>query len=96
MSRSARLLDLIQALRCRRTATTASLGLWSRHTVEPAAMASGGAAELAFMADDVDAVRADWLARGLPVIQPPTDMDFGRCFTAADPDGHRLRVFKPG
>jgi hypothetical protein len=30
------------------------------------------------------------------ILQPPTEMDFGRTFTAADPDGHRLRVFKPG
>jgi hypothetical protein len=29
------------------------------------------------------------------VIQPPTQMDFGLTMTAADPDGHRLRVFVP-
>src|SRR5947209_8754897 len=72
------------------------LGLWSRHTVEPAALAAGGGAELAFTADEVDAVHTDWTARGLAIAQPPTDMDFGRTFVALDPDGHRLRVFKPG
>lgn len=71
------------------------LGLWSRHTVEPAATAAGGGAEVAFTAEDVDAVHADWSARGLAIAQAPTDMDFGRTFVALDPDGHRLRVLAP-
>jgi predicted enzyme related to lactoylglutathione lyase len=71
------------------------LGLWSRRTVVPAAVAGGGGAELAVaVADaDVDATFADWTARGLTIAQPPTAMDFGRTFVALDPDGHRLRVF---
>jgi predicted enzyme related to lactoylglutathione lyase len=72
-----------------------SLGLWSRHTVEPPAQAAGGGTELAFTVDDVDAVHADWRGRGLPIAQPPVEMDFGRTFVALDPDGHRLRVLKP-
>lgn len=74
------------------------LGLWSRHTVEPAAQAAGGGAELAFtVADDgqVDALFEDWGRRGLAVAQAPTRMDFGYTFVALDPDGHRLRVFAP-
>lgn len=71
------------------------LGLWSRHTVEPAAAAAGGGTEIAFMAADVRAVYADWSARGLPIAQPPTELDFGRTFVALDLDGHRLRVFAP-
>lgn len=71
------------------------LGLWSRHTVEPAAAAGGGGGEIAFMAADVDAVHADWSAKGLAIAQPPTELDFGRAFVALDPDGHRLRVFAP-
>ena len=70
------------------------LGLWSRHTVEPAA-AAGGGTEIAFMAEDVDAVHAEWSAKGVAVAQPPIDLDFGRTFIALDPDGHRLRVFWP-
>ena len=70
------------------------LGLWSRHTVEPAATPVGGS-EIAFTTDDVDATHAQWRARGLPIVQPPTDLDFGRSFVALDPDGHRLRVFAP-
>jgi predicted enzyme related to lactoylglutathione lyase len=36
-----------------------------------------------------------WKLLGLDIIQEPTKMDFGFTFTAADPDGHRLRVFAP-
>jgi len=72
------------------------LGLWSRHTVEPAAAAPAGSGELAFAVADRDTVErtcADWGARGLRIAQPPTDLDFGHTFVALDPDGHRLRVF---
>lgn len=74
------------------------LGLWSRHTVEPAATTTGGAAEIAMIAPDpesIDAACADWRKRGIAILQEPTDLDFGRTFTARDPDGHRLRVFFP-
>ena len=74
------------------------LGLWSRHTVEPAATAFGGATEVAMMVsgpEAVDAACADWRGRGIAILQEPTDLDFGRTFTARDPDGHRLRVFHP-
>lgn len=70
-------------------------GLWSRHTVEPAAAATGGGAEIAFAVPTPDALEAchdDWVRRGLPIIQAPVAMDFGRTFVASDPDGHRLRV----
>ncbi|GAA2837228.1 catechol 2,3-dioxygenase-like lactoylglutathione lyase family enzyme [Aminobacter aminovorans] len=72
------------------------LGLWSRHTVEPAAAAAGGGAEIVFALDTpaaVDATHAEWDGRGLEILQAPTDMDFGRSFVALDPDGHRLRVY---
>jgi predicted enzyme related to lactoylglutathione lyase len=74
------------------------LGLWSKHTVEPSAPASVGGSELAFAVSDADVVRAthsDWARRGLPIAQPPTELDFGYTFVALDPDGHRLRVFAP-
>lgn len=75
------------------------LGLWSRHTVEPAATAAAGGTEIAMTVADaaaVDALHIDWQARGLAILQAPTDLDFGRTFVALDPDGHRLRVFAPG
>lgn len=74
------------------------LGLWSRHTVEPAATAAGGGAELAFTVSDagaVDAMHADWKGKGLKILLAPKAMDFGHTFVALDPDGHRLRVFAP-
>ncbi len=74
------------------------LGLWSRQTVEPAATAQAGAGEVAFTVADaaaVEAMFADWKRRGLTILQQPRRMDFGHTFLAADPDGHRLRVFAP-
>ena len=73
-------------------------GLWSRHEVVPPAAPTIGGAELAIAVEDpgaVDAIHATWGGRGLMILQAPTDMDFGRSFVAADPDGHRLRVFAP-
>jgi catechol 2,3-dioxygenase-like lactoylglutathione lyase family enzyme len=73
------------------------LGLWSRHEVEPIAAAPGGG-EMAFTVGDANAVQAlhaDWSARGLAVVQAPIDMDFGHTFVALDLDGHRLRVLAP-
>jgi catechol 2,3-dioxygenase-like lactoylglutathione lyase family enzyme len=73
------------------------LGLWSRHTVEPAAAPSlGGGSEVAFAIDGKDQVISlynAWTGRGLRVAQKPVDLDFGHTFVALDPDGHRLRVF---
>ena len=74
------------------------LGLWSRQTVEPAAVAPAGAGEVAFTVADttaVDTTFAAWKTRGLNIIQDPVQMDFGYTFAATDPDGHRLRVFVP-
>jgi catechol 2,3-dioxygenase-like lactoylglutathione lyase family enzyme len=74
------------------------LGLWSRHTAEPRPGAQAGGTELGLTVNDsaaVDATYADWEGRGLAILQPPVDLDFGRTFVALDPDGHRLRVFAP-
>jgi predicted enzyme related to lactoylglutathione lyase len=73
------------------------LGLWGRDGVEPKADRPGGS-ELAFaVADDatVSARHKEWAARGLTILQEPQRMDFGYTCTAADPDGHRLRVLSP-
>jgi predicted enzyme related to lactoylglutathione lyase len=43
----------------------------------------------------VDAAAASWRAAGWPVLQPPTPLDFGYTAVTADPDGHRVRVFRP-
>ena len=72
------------------------LGLWARDSVKPAGDFQGSGSELAFRVADaaqVDALHADWQARGLRILQAPVVLDFGYTFAAADPDGHRLRVF---
>jgi catechol 2,3-dioxygenase-like lactoylglutathione lyase family enzyme len=70
------------------------LGLWNKRDVTPGANQPGGF-ELGLSVDtddDVDRIAVDWRARGVSIIQEPESMDFGRTFTALDPDGHRLRV----
>jgi catechol 2,3-dioxygenase-like lactoylglutathione lyase family enzyme len=69
-------------------------GLWDKRDVSPAANQPGGF-ELGWPVsskDEVDRIAADWEAKGIEIIQNPENMDFGRTFTALDPDGHRLRV----
>jgi len=72
------------------------LGLWAKSDAVPAADFHGSSSELAFRvgADaDVDALHGKWRDAGLRILQAPSKVDFGYTFTAADPDGHRLRVF---
>ena len=72
------------------------LGLWSRHTVEPAPQSTGGGNELCLAVEgrqQVDDLYADWGKRRLTVAQAPVEMDFGYTFVVLDPDQHRLRVF---
>lgn len=74
------------------------LGLWNIAGVEPAATIRGGGTEIAIAVAspaEVDVAHAAWTAAGRILLQPPTDLDFGRTFTAADPDGHRIRVYCP-
>ena len=72
-------------------------GLWSKHSVQPAPLATGGGAEIAITvpADAIEATLASWTARGITIAQPLTNMDFGSTFVGLDPDGHRIRVFTP-
>lgn len=71
------------------------LGLWRREAVLPAVSALAGGSELAISVDSktaVDALYAAWKEKGVTIAQPPSDMDFGRTFTAIDSDNHRIRV----
>jgi predicted enzyme related to lactoylglutathione lyase len=73
------------------------LGLWRRDGVKPTAT-SGGGSEICFTADndaEVDSRCAEWKAKGVEIVMPPTRLDFGYSFVARDPDGQRLRVFAP-
>jgi len=72
------------------------LGLWAKSDTVPAADFHGCGSELAFRVPDdaqVDALHGKWREAGLRILQAPAKVDFGYTFTAADPDGHRLRVF---
>lgn len=72
-----------------------TLALNQRDDIEPKATAAPGATELVFYVSGKDAVLAmheHWRNLGLTMLQTPTDIGFGDTFTAADPDGHRLRV----
>ena len=74
------------------------IGLWARHDVKPAATAPGGT-EILFPVKtgaELEALLKAWTALGLKIVQSPTQLDFGYTFTAADPDGHRLRAYLPG
>jgi catechol 2,3-dioxygenase-like lactoylglutathione lyase family enzyme len=73
------------------------LGLWLDSAIEPAANGKVGGAEIMFDCEtdaEVDAAHADWSAKGIDILQTPTLKEFGYTFTAADPDGHRLRVYR--
>ena len=72
------------------------LGLWSKHSVEPAPGAAAGSSEICLKLSDYDAVDtvcADWKQQDIPILLEPKTLDFGRSFVAQDPDGHRLRAF---
>lgn len=74
------------------------LGLWAAHDVQPAGPHRGGGAEIGVTVGtdaEVDAAVASWKEAGWPVLQSPTTMDFGYTAVTADPDGHRVRVFRP-
>ena len=74
------------------------IGLWLADEMEPKVGTADGI-DISFSEPDYDAVKttyAAWKALSLRILQEPTEMDFGFTFTAADPDGHRLRVFALG
>lgn len=71
------------------------VGLWAQSDIEPAPKSPGGI-EVTFSEPGKTAVlatHAAWKELGLEIVQEPTEMGFGFTFVAADPDGHRLRVF---
>ncbi|WKX20835.1 VOC family protein [Streptomyces sp. HUAS CX7] len=40
----------------------------------------------------IDALHAEWAAKGVTVVEKPHDEPFGRTFTITDPDGNLIRV----
>ncbi|MEH0075660.1 VOC family protein [Pannonibacter sp. Pt2] len=73
------------------------LGLWRKEDVAPPSGGQTGGTEVMFECasdDELDAIHRTWAATGAIILQTPERMDFGYTFTAADPDGHRLRVYR--
>lgn len=71
------------------------VGLWIASEIEPRPAPPGGV-ELTFTEPSREALLRTyeaWKALGMPVLQEPTEMDFGFTFVVEDPDGHRLRPF---
>ncbi|WP_457422184.1 VOC family protein [Roseateles sp. P5_E7] len=74
------------------------LGLWAAHDAQPVSSLRGGGAEIGITVGsdaEVEAACTAWQAAGWPVLQAPTALDFGYTAVTADPDGHRVRVFRP-
>lgn len=72
-----------------------TLGLQAADQIEPAAEPHVGGSELSLSDVDrgtVDRLYAAWTSRNVAIVLPPTELEFGYTFVAADPDGHRLRV----
>lgn len=72
--------------------------LWQRDAVVPSVSAAPGGDEHSIPVESrkaLEALLSKWQAAGVPVIQEPTEMDFGYCIVGLDPDGNRLRPFVP-
>jgi catechol 2,3-dioxygenase-like lactoylglutathione lyase family enzyme len=77
---------------------TTMLGLWAAHDVQPVSALRGGGMEIGVTVGtdaEVEAACAAWAAKNWPVLQTPTAMDFGYTAVTSDPDGHRIRIFRP-
>lgn len=71
------------------------LAFWNRDVILPPIEGKGSEGELCLSAktpDELDRLWAGWKDDGIAILQDPVDLPFGRTFTAADPDGHRIRV----
>lgn len=72
-----------------------TVGLQSKHTIDPKPQAAFGGFELSFSNatnEQVDDTYREWKSKGINIVLEPTMLDFGYTFVASDPDGHRLRV----
>ncbi len=75
-----------------------NLGLWLAGTVEPEAEIAGGGAEYGIPLPNAETLRASHDTarnKGISIVQPPTEMNFGLTYVIEDPDRHRLRYIVP-
>lgn len=73
-------------------------GLWSKADVKPAATSDVMGGEISVTLPDFGAVDTQAAAlkdKGHTFLQDVTDMEFGRTFVVADPDGNRVRWYAP-
>lgn len=73
------------------------LGLWQGQSVVPPSDGQIGGTEVMFECasnEELEATHRAWAGIGAVILQKPEQRDFGYTFTAADPDGHRLRVYR--
>ena len=77
-----------------RPASGSSITLQDATTLPPGVAGQPGGMELGLAVEDVDAVHAEWQAKGVRLLTPPMDLPFGRTFLAADAEGHYLRVYR--
>lgn len=71
------------------------LGLQTKHDIEPKPQPAFGGFELCLSdisIEEVDAIFNDFKALNVPMVLPPTRLEFGYTFVALDPDGHRIRL----
>jgi catechol 2,3-dioxygenase-like lactoylglutathione lyase family enzyme len=75
------------------------VAIYDRKKLAPPSAAPAGSSEIGFLVPDkaaLEALHAQWVAKGIPIIMEPVKMYFGGIhFMATDPDGHRLRVATP-
>jgi len=79
-------------------ANKSKFGLWLKTEVEPAPTGGPGSSEICLSVETeagLHELHRQCQGQGIPILQAPSAMDFGLTFVIADPDGHRLRVFKP-
>lgn len=74
------------------------VGIWRRdHELIPSGFRQPpGGMVLTFVVDDVDAVHADAVRRGLPIVAPPRNLFYGqRQLLLTDPDGTLVDISTP-
>ena len=72
------------------------VALQDMKTVNPAQARPAGGVELCLEVDHgVDSIWSDWKAKGAAMVVDPVDMPFGRTFTAKDPEGYFVTVYRP-
>lgn len=72
-----------------------TLGLQSKHDIDPKPQQSFGGFELCLSHaenKEVDLIYQNWKNKAIKIEMEPTNLIFGYTFVALDPDGHRIRI----